>query len=143
VRCDDPDCHSNSIKTLEEERITRWDRSLVLDSSGNPVISYFDWDKGDLKLVRCGSPDCSTGNSIKTLDEEGWVGMYTSLVLDSSGNPVISYYDETNGDLKLARQVDGVLFATCGDYPVYQVGASYIAPDWHGRQQHAPRHRWQ
>jgi hypothetical protein len=87
--------------------------SLVLDANGNPHISDYDSHVGYNNL--------STNNLVysTTTNEDiannyganwpninpditGDVGQYTSLALDSNGNPYISYYDATNGDLKFA-----------------------------------------
>jgi hypothetical protein len=104
VHCGSPDCSvDNLIQVVDSVGDVGLHTSLVLDSSGNPVISYYDNTNVDLKLVHCGSTDCSAGNSIQVVDGTGLVGRYTSLELDTSGNPIISYTDFTNRDLKLAR----------------------------------------
>ena len=96
--------------------------SLALDATGNPHISYFDRTNGDLKyahwlalshrdaaqsgdewMMSAGSSSLASGWVIQTVDSTGFVGQYTSLALDATGNPHISYQDGGNGDLKYAR----------------------------------------
>ena len=80
--------------------------SMKLDSNGFPVISQYDPTNGDLRLTRCYDPACVVAHS-NVVDSGGVaadiVGLYTSLALDSNEFPVISYYDFTSGDLKLAH----------------------------------------
>jgi hypothetical protein len=77
--------------------------SLALDSSGNPHISYCldsDYYEDDLQYAAWNGSSWD----IQVVDS-GYgdaVGVNSSLALDSSGNPHISYYDYTNKDLKYA-----------------------------------------
>jgi hypothetical protein len=78
--------------------------SIAVTSSNLPVISYYDYTNGDLKLAVCNNAAC-TSPTISTLDStensENF-GMHTSIALTSSDVPVISYEYFSNYDLKLA-----------------------------------------
>jgi hypothetical protein len=79
--------------------------SLALDGSGNPRISYHG--NSTLKYAWCDTVCDDSGNwTAITVDSSASdVGEFTSLALNSSGNPRISYASfpsPTNGDLKYA-----------------------------------------
>ncbi len=48
-------------------------------------------------------PEGPCRGSALTVDTAGSVGAYTSIAIGTDGNPVISYLDNTNVDLKVAR----------------------------------------
>ena len=72
--------------------------SMVLDNSGNPHISYYDWTNRNLKYAF----QDTSGWYTATVDSAGDVGRYTSVTLDDGGYPHISYWDFTNNSLKYA-----------------------------------------
>ncbi len=108
------------ITTVDSARDVGEYSSLALDSIGNPKISYYDQTNGDLKYAswdgsRWVITTVDGSNYMKGQKGGNWdgdhrrnedksinVGEYSSLALDSIGNPRISYYDQTNRDLKYA-----------------------------------------
>ncbi len=82
--------------------------SLEMNAAGDAYISYYDDTHDDLKFAEhVGSGgNCGGGAwQCTTVDSGGKVGKYTSLALDFSGVPHISYYDDTHKDLKHAYRV--------------------------------------
>jgi hypothetical protein len=110
LRCDDPACRGNEAANIAtpDPGAAGWYSSLALDAQGNPVVAYFDSAAGRIELLHCDDPKCSGDESENAvvIDSAGTVGGYLSMALDGAANPVISYYDASNGDLKLARCVD-------------------------------------
>ena len=77
--------------------------SIALDSNDALHISYFDDTNKDLKYATCSS-GCTTASNwnIVSIDTSGAVGYYTSIALDSNDALHISYFDDTNTNLKYA-----------------------------------------
>ena len=107
VKCGNAACSDgNAITTVDSAGTVGWFTSITRGADGLPVISYYDYSNGDLKVAKCGNAACSSGNTITTVDSADNVGTYNSIRLGADGLPVISYYDQTNFDLKVAK---------CGD----------------------------
>ena len=54
----------------------------------------------------------AAGWHVETVSSEGDVGQYSSLEIDSQGNPHISFYNATNGDLVFAKSGGGQWVST-------------------------------
>jgi hypothetical protein len=117
--CSDPTCATvPTLRTLDSAGVVGLSTSLQISAAGNPVVSYYDRTNANLKLAVCSDPTCAAAPTLRVLDSSaGNVGSYTSLQISAAGNPIVSYYDDTNGDLKLAVCSD----PTCAAAPTLRV----------------------
>jgi len=107
TKCGDPACATlaatNTVDTLGD---TGHYSSIAVPADGLPVISYQDSSSGTLKVAKCSDASCNAA-VIATVDGGvDYVGQFTSLAVPADGLPIISYYDGTNGDLKVAKCAD-------------------------------------
>jgi hypothetical protein len=102
LHCGDSNCDSgNVISAVDESAGNFAEASMVLDASGNPVISYRGIVNSDdaLEVAHCGDANCSSGNTITVADSDGHTGFYSSLQLDILGRPVVSYVKRAHEDI--------------------------------------------
>ena len=106
VHCGDVTCSTNNtINTLDSfPGIVGRYNSIAIGTDGLPVISYYKWGIGNLKVAHCEDVTCST-HTLHAVESgaEIDVGKYTSITIGGDGLPVISYYDVTNHNLKVAH----------------------------------------
>jgi hypothetical protein len=107
---DGEDWHTTGVDSGgQNEYVGRW-TSLAVLPNGQPAISYAKgaWDAPEELKYAChtGSFDFDAGWHIQRVDQAGEVGSHSSLAILPSGDPAISYYDQTNGDLKYAVRTD-------------------------------------
>jgi len=74
--------------------------SLKFDSRQRPHLAYWDSGLGVLRHATL----TPKGWKAETVDNADNVGLYPSLAIDSSDELYISYYDNTNGVLRLAHK---------------------------------------
>lgn len=138
LRCGDPACSQDNTIAVPEVGMTGYSTSLVLDADGRPVVSYYDYENGDLSVLRCGDRACAAGNTIASPDVEDVREFGTSLALDAEGNPVVAYCAGTKpncGELRVLHcgdascMADNVIVVVddegdIGSYPSLQLDAA-------------------
>ncbi len=99
--CDNPTCTAATITPLDTDGRTGEWSSIAIGADGNPIISYHRVDDAwDLDIAVCVDRTC-TSATITPLDTDGDTGEFTSITIGADGNPVIAYYDVTDGDLSV------------------------------------------
>jgi hypothetical protein len=102
LHCGNAACNSgNTVTTVDKAGAVGYYTSVTLGADGLGLIGYRDYDNGDLKVLHCGNATCNGGNITATVDGAGTVGLDTSITIGADGRGLISYYDDTNGDLKV------------------------------------------
>ena len=103
--CQDIDCSKAKIHLLDWAGDFGYYTDIANSKSGNLYISYIDKKKGDLRIIRCLDSKCGRAeiNVIDTGEGKGgYVGEYNSLQITKDERPVVSYFDSSKNDLKLA-----------------------------------------
>ncbi len=74
---------------------------------GLPLVSYYDATNQDLVIANCLENEFCPTATERTLDSTGNVGSHSSMAIRASdGLAFLSYYDQSNQDLKLYRCAD-------------------------------------
>ena len=97
---------ASTVNTVDSAGNVGQYTSITLGADGLPVISYFDATIADLKVAKCINAACTGASTVTTVDSAGDVGQYTSITVGADGLPVISYFDLTNGRLKVAKCIN-------------------------------------
>lgn len=103
LTCASVACTNSSTVTLVGGSPRR--PSMAIPSNGAPLIAFFQESSGDLFGAKCVAAGC--GSAITTqVDSAGNAGDYSSVALDGTGLPWISYRSDTSVKLVRCQSVD-------------------------------------
>jgi len=101
IQCTNLSCSSNNTTIIDSTVVNPSNTSIVLYSNNYAGISYYNGSY--LKFIQCTNASCSS-KTTTTVDSTGaQVGLYTSVVMGLDGYPRISYFDNTNANLKYVQ----------------------------------------
>ena len=105
AHCNNVACTDATTNTLDDAGDVGGWTSITIGADGLGLISYHDVGNGDLKVAHCADVACTSASHATTIDTGGTddVGEHTSIALGADGRGLISYYDRSNGDLKVAH----------------------------------------
>lgn len=101
AKCNDTAC-SGSNETLTLLAANGGDNSMAIGADGFPSIAFVRPNGGQLMLAKCGDASCSPGMAtIRPIDAVTFTTQ-PSMVIGPDGNPLVSYFDIGNENLKVA-----------------------------------------
>ena len=109
VKCGNATCSSGNIDTTIDAVVgiggsPAKDIDLFVALDGIPIVAYYEGNQGDLRYVRCGNANCSSGNTATTIQSAGNIGLSPRIALTAAGNPMMAY---------LAASPTRVLYSVC------------------------------
>jgi hypothetical protein len=131
AKCADAACTGATLTTVDDPpaNLVGFYTSIAIGADGFPVISYYDVTASSLKVAKCVNAACTGASTITTVDDQpaNVVGWYTSIAIGADGFPVVSYFDQTAGSLKVAKCSNGACtgtstITTVDDLPAGSVG---------------------
>ena len=105
AHCTNVNCSSATVNTLDTGGVGLF-TSITIGADGLGLISYYDGTNFDLKVAHCADVLCSSADQITPLDTANDVGYYTSITIGADGLGLISYFNNTSNDLKVAHCFD-------------------------------------
>jgi len=106
AKCANANCTGTpTLTTVDGIGDVGYHGSIIVGADGLPIISYYDNNFGaeNLKVAKCTNAACTGVSILTVLDSVGTVGQFTSITIGTDGLPVMSYYDFTNRNLKVAK----------------------------------------
>jgi hypothetical protein len=105
AKCYNPTCTSPTITPVDTTDNVGDYASIAIGTDGNPVISYRNKTNNYLKVAHCTTTSCSSSNKVVVddLGAQAYSAAYSSIAISSDGNPIISYFDDNNNILKVAK----------------------------------------
>ena len=118
AHCADVDCAAATIGAIATgeggEDVGQYSALALDQTTGFPIVGYYNATQGDAKMVRCDNADCTGGQTSVVVDDGAAndVGSFLSMALDSAGNPVFAYYNRDTLGLDITRCAGSVCGAS-------------------------------
>lgn len=98
IDCQTPECATSSIRVLDDAG-NFFEASMTLLYDGSPFIAYREQtaSSSNLKLLRCLDPSCAS--LVTEIARVGGVGRHPDVARRISGDPLVVFFDVSQGDL--------------------------------------------
>ena len=109
-----PQATSTTSGPLAVGEITAGNSQAIVTYNGNPMLFYRNATLGQLKYIKCGNVDCTSGNTpAAIMHSSSSPGVSVNAIIGPDGYPYIAHRLNTPGDLAITRCTGNKLIDPC------------------------------